>query len=403
MAVTDHTSIKAMLALATTSLLGNAATAQSFANDWKTNITYLDYRERDRVTVQSYIANIRGQLSDDVIIQVGVALDTMSGATPTGAIDGSSVVTSTGTSGGGFDVSGQGTAYAQFNDTRLSVDANWEHTYTRNFRLAYGGYASVESDFTAIGGSLKASLDLNNRQTTLSVGGGFEGDKNAKRDGFTPEPLSNVEDAIFYEAGRRNTFSSLVGITQVVNRTTVAQVNLTYTHSLGYHTDPYKVFSQANEGVEQERYYEGRPDERRRTALYGSLKQRRDSGDIIGGSARLYYDDWGIYSFTLDSSYRYMLESGRGRYLEPFGRIYAQTAADFYLQSLTPGTDMPQYASADSRLGQMQSYSAGIRFNVPIADWGYLLPRISYYHQEFQDATHERNQAVIISVGLENR
>ncbi|MFC3853967.1 DUF3570 domain-containing protein [Salinispirillum marinum] len=403
MAATDHASIKAMLALATTSLLGDAATAQTFANDWKTNITYLDYRERDRVTVQSYIANIRGQINDDAIIQVGVALDTMSGATPTGAIDGSSVVTSTGTSGGGFDVSGQGTAYAQFSDTRLSVDTNWEQTYTRNFRVAYGGYASVESDFTALGGSLKASLDLNNRQTTVSLGGGFEADTNAKRDGFTPEPLSNVDDAIFYDAGRRNTFSSLVGITQVVNRTTVAQLNLTYTHSLGYHTDPYKVFSQANEGVEQERYYEGRPDERRRTAVYSSLRQRQSGGNILGGSARWYMDDWGVNSLTVDGSYRILLGGSGGRYFEPFARVHAQTAADFYLHALEPGADMPDFASADSRLGQMQSYSAGVRLNVPIADWGNLLPRISYYHQEFQDATHERNQAIIISVGLENR
>lgn len=402
MAATDKKNVRALLAMATGTLLSQSPAAQEYSNDWITNLTYLNYIERDRINVQSYIANIRGQISDDARIQVGVVLDTMTGATPTGAVDGDSVVTSTGTSGGGFDVTGQGTALAEFNDTRLSVDANWEQSYTRLFRVAYGGYASVESDFTAIGGSVKASVDINNRLTTLSVGAGVEGDQNAKRDGTTPGPLTNVEDAIFYDAGRRNTFSGLVGVTQVIDRRTVAQFNVTYSHSLGYHTDPYKVFSMADsDDVEMERFYEGRPDERRRLALYSSMRQRRVDGNILGGSVRLYGDDWGVRSFTLDSHYRYNLDGG-ARFVEPYGRFHFQTAADFYLRSLEPYADLPQYASSDSRLAQMQSYTAGLKFSIPLYSWGVLQPRLAYFHQEFQDATHDRNQAFIISVSWEN-
>ncbi|WLD57477.1 DUF3570 domain-containing protein [Salinispirillum sp. LH 10-3-1] len=402
MAATDKKNVRAMLAVATGTLLCQSPAAQEYSNEWITNLTYLDYRERDRISVQSYIANIRGQISDDARIQLGVVLDTMTGATPTGAIDGDSVVTSTGTSGGGFDVSGAGTAMAEFSDTRLSVDANWEHSYTRLFRVAYGGYASVESDFTAIGGSIKASLDINNRLTTLSVGVGAEGDKNAKRDGTTPGPMTNVEDAIFYDAGRRNSFSGLLGVTQVLDRRTVAQFNVTYSHSLGYHTDPYKVFSMADsDDVEMERFYEGRPDERRRLALYSSMRQQRPDGNILGGSVRLYGDDWGVQSITLDSQYRYSLDGG-ARFIEPFGRFHFQTAADFYLRSLEPYAALPEFASSDSRLAQMQSYTVGLKFSIPVHTWGSLQPRLAYFHQEFQDATHERNQALIVSISFEN-
>lgn len=402
MAVTEKKNVRALLAMATGTLLSQSPAAQEYNNDWVTNITYLNYAERDRVNVQSYILNIRGQISDDAKVQVGVVLDTMTGATPTGAVDGDSVVTSTGTSGGGFNVSGEGTSMAEFSDTRLSVDANWEQSYGRLFRVAYGSYASVESDFTAIGGSVKASLDINDRMTTLSVGVGAEADENAKRDGTTPGPMTNVEDAVFYDAGRRNSYNGLIGVTQVLDRRTVAQLNLTYAMSLGYHTDPYKVFSMADSNdVELERYYEGRPDERHRLALYTSIKRHRVDGNIIGGSARLYRDDWGVQSLTIDGQYRFH-RSGWSNFVEPYGRIHYQTAADFYIRALEPYAELPQYASSDSRLAQMQSYTLGLKFSVPLNSWGVLQPRLSYLYQAFQDATYSNNQALILSISWEN-
>lgn len=403
MAATDKKSVRALLAMATGTLLTQSPAAQEYNNDWITNVTYLNYAERDRITVQSYILNIRGQISDDAKVQVGVVLDTMTGATPTGAVDGDSIVSSTGTSGGGFDVSGEGTSLAQFSDRRLSVDANWEQSYGRMFRVAYGSYASVESDFNAIGGSVKASLDVNERMTTLSVGFGAEADENAKRDGTTPGPMSNVEDAVFYDAGKRNSFNGLIGVTQVLDRRTVAQLNLTYALSMGYHSDPYKVFSRADGAdVELKRYYEGRPDERQRLALYSSVKRHRTDGTIVGGSARLYNDDWGVQSLTIDGQYRHPLLSGWADFIEPYARVHYQTAADFYRRSLEPTAELPQYASSDNRLAQMQSYTLGLKFSVPLNSWGVLQPRLSYLYQAFQDATYSNNQALILSISWEN-
>ncbi|MEX1058159.1 MAG: DUF3570 domain-containing protein, partial [Natronospirillum sp.] len=375
MAATDRKNISALLAVATSGLLGQAA-AQEYANDWTVNLAYLNYLERDRVNVQSFMADARGQISDDACIKVGVVLDTMTGATPSGAVKNSNVVTSTGTSGGGFEVDGSSTSLADFSDTRLAVNSDWEHSYGRFVRVNYGTYASVEHDFVALGASIKGNVDLNDRLTTLALGVGMEGDENAQRDGTTPGPLTDVKDQTFYGAGRRNSYSGLAGITQVLGRHTVAQVNLTYTHSLGYHNDPYKVISVADdEDVEAERYYENRPDERVRVALYSSLRHQRQNGHIVGSSLRFYQDDWGVEAVTGELSYQVHLQGQSRKFFEPFGRVHYQTAADFYRRVLPLYGDLPAYASADNRLSEMQSYTAGLKYSVPVLDWGTLQVR----------------------------
>ncbi|MCH8552005.1 MAG: DUF3570 domain-containing protein [Natronospirillum sp.] len=400
MAATDQRNIRGMLALATTGLLGQAA-AQDFANDWTVNLAYLNYFEPDRVNVQSFYGKASGQISDDAHISVGVVLDTMTGATPSGAVEGSNVVANTGTSGGGFEVDGTSSSLADFDDTRLAVDLDWEHTYGRFVRVNYGAYASVEGDFAALGASVKGNVDLNNRNTTLALGLGAEGDQSSQRDGRTPEPMSNVTDQSFYGEGRRNTYDVLLGVTQVLGRRTIAQVNLTYTHSLGYHNDPYKVFSRADEDdVEAERYYENRPDERIRGALYTSLRHQLTDGDIIGGSLRYYQDDWGVEAVTGELSYRLHI-AGRGSYVEPFGRAHYQTEADFYLRTLGMDEELPEYASADARLGELQAYTGGLKFSQPVLDWGTLQIRGSYYYQRFEDANYDDNQAFIAQLGFE--
>lgn len=398
MAVTNHKRISTALALATSSLLGQSAVAQPYANDWQINAGFLNYQEKGRVSVQSYTARVQGQVSDDASVQLGVVLDTMSGSTPTGAVKDSTVVSNTGTSGGGFNVAGQGTSMADFEDTRLAVDGSWEQSHSREFRMTYGAYVSVEKDFTAIGASVKGSLDVNDRLTTLTAGLGVEADENSQRDGTTPEPLSSVGDASFNRQGRRNTYDALLGITQVIDRRTVAQLNLTYTHSFGYHTDPYKVFSATDsDGIEFARYYEKRPEQRQRLALFSSLRQQQLDGNILGGSLRLYHDDWGVNALTSEASYRFNT-AGQRRFTEPFGRVHMQTAADFYLRSLQMGEPLPRYASADNRLAQMQSYTLGVNVGIPVARWGLLQGRASYFYQVFQDATYDRNRALILSL-----
>lgn len=401
MAATDPKPIRGLLAAATASLLGQAA-AEDYANDWTVNLAYLNYYEPDRVNVRSTQVNASGQLSDDARIRAGLVLDSMTGATPSGAVEGANVVSNTGTSGGGFDVDGGSSSTAEFEDTRLAVDLGWEQSYGRMVRINYGAYASVEHDFVALGSSVQGDLDLNNRNTTLTLGLGVETDDAGQRDGSTPEPLSNVDDQSFYGQGERNTYDAMVGITQVIDRRTIAQIDYSYSLSLGYHNDPYKVFSRADaDDVEAERYYEARPDSRQRHSLYGSMRRQRDNGDIVGSSLSFYGDDWGVYGATLDSSYRQHLQGGRGNFVEPYGRLHYQTAADFYLRSLGMDDELPEFASADSRLSEMLALTLGLKFSQPVGDWGVMQVRASYYHQHLIDSVQDANQALTFQLGFE--
>lgn len=399
-AATDSGNIRGLLAVATAGLLGQAA-AEDYANDWTVNLAHLNYYEPDRVNVRSTQVNVSGQVNDDARIRAGLVLDSMTGATPSGAVEGSNVVSNTGTSGGGFDVDGGSSSVSEFDDTRLAVDLGWEQTYGRMVRINYGAYASVEHDFVALGSSIQGDLDLNNRNTTLSLGLGFETDESGQRDGSTPEPLSNVDDQSFYGQGERNTYDVLVGVTQVIDRRTIAQLDYSFSRSMGYHNDPYKVFSRADDDdVEAERYYEARPDVRNRHSLYGSMRYQREDGDIVGASASYYQDDWGVYGATLDGSFRNHLRS-RGNFLEPYGRLHYQSAADFYLRTLGMDEALPEFASADSRLSEMLAVTAGLKYSTPVRDWGILQLRGGYYYQHLFEAVQDNNQAITAQIGFE--
>ena len=84
-------SIRNKLSLATCSLLttGNAA-AEAIENAWETDASYLYYSEVDRVTVNKLVGAAKGFVSAKDTASIKVVFDSMSGATPTGAVNSSS-------------------------------------------------------------------------------------------------------------------------------------------------------------------------------------------------------------------------------------------------------------------------------------------------------------------------
>lgn len=399
MAATRNPSIAGLLACATASLLGEAAEAQeAYGNDWTVDGSYLNYSEEDRVEVESYIANVRGNLSDRDEIKLGVTLDTMTGSTPTGAVETSSVTTVTGTSGGGFTAQGESQALAPFDDTRLAVDLEWTHELTRTFRVRPNGYVSVESDYTALGGGLTLEKDTSDKQTTFSFAVGGSTDEISQFDGRTPVPTSEVPDGEFVEEGERDTTDVVLGITHILNPKTILQFNVFQSTSEGYHTDPYKVVSIANEDdVELTRIYESRPAERRRTGAFTSYVHELGNGDTVAFDYRYYTDDWEIDSHTLNLRYRFELGSER-HYLEPFVRYYTQTAAEFYVRNLEPDEPIPKYVSADNRLADLESGTLGLQWGVPLGVNGVLKLRAFRFEQRMENAVFDENSANVYQV-----
>jgi hypothetical protein len=109
--------------------------------------------------------------------------------------------------------------------------------------------------------------------------------------------------------------------------------------------------------------FENRPDSRQKQILFGKYK-RNISDKIFDLSYRYSTDDWGIDSHTFDVSLRYPLSKG---WLKPKLRLYSQSAADFYTPFFLNGdqpvaADTSQFATADYRLGELNTYTLGLEY-----------------------------------------
>lgn len=81
-------------------------------------------------------------------------------------------------------------------------------------------------------------------------------------------------------------------------------------------------------------------------------------------------DDWGIRSHTLELRYRWRRSSF---YVEPHARLYTQSKADFYRTVLFNGDPIPDHASADYRLGELNGVTLGLKYGHPFGEgkeWG---------------------------------
>ena len=117
-------SIKNKLTMATCTLLSQqSGNALAIENAWEIDTSYLYYAEADdRVSVSKLVASVGGDVTDRDRVNIQTVLDTMSGATPSGAVKSSgSSNTTTGASGGGGTAvtNPNATALAEFDDRSL--------------------------------------------------------------------------------------------------------------------------------------------------------------------------------------------------------------------------------------------------------------------------------------------
>jgi len=403
-------SIRNKLSLATCSLLtaGNAS-AEAIENAWEMDSSYLYYSEVDRVTVNKLVGTAKGYVSPKNTASIKVVFDAMSGATPTGAVK-ASTPSFTGASGGtGINPSGETAALAEFDDTRVAVALDWEHEHTRTLSVNYNGAFSVENDWRSYSLSATANKENSSRSTrwTLGIAGTY--DEIFRVNGNnTPDPMTPVADGDFLGEGERTTTDIIAGVTKVINRRTVGQLNLAFGIANGYMNDPYKVFSVVDAGgVEWDQYFEGRPDSRTRWSITANLNHMTfPNNNGIHLSYRYYSDDWDVQSHTLDYAHRFIF--GNADYLEPRIRLYTQTKAEFYQNSFVDpnvgGTpDLPQYLSADYRLDDMSDATVGLTYGVRFGSDADLRTRLEYLYQSFENSEFDTNKAIIFNISYGKR
>lgn len=416
MAVTNmkNKNIRQQLALATGALLAHEGHTQEteeaeLYSPWDVNIGYLRYQEPDYITVDTFMAKLSGNVSDQDTVKLGLVFDTLTGATPTGAIPDSEFVAVSGVSGGSVNADGGAGGKSQFDDTRLSFDVTWGHEWQRLLRTNLGAYVSVEGDYTAVGGNIGIEKDNADKSTTYTAAYGASADKVGRSNEQTPAPLTEVSDGITYGSGDKNSHELLLGLTHVINRRTVGMLNFTYGRSLGYHTDPYKVISVADDlDSELTTVYEKRPDERERYILYTRLvHELPKSGNHVTLSYRYHTDSWDVDSHTLEGDYSFV--RGNNHLFKPFGRLYHQQAANFYTRTISysglpsdtfDDVVLPEFASSDARLSEMLSVTAGVKYQYKMSAKSSLDFRVAYMHREYSDAVITEDGAYFVTVGI---
>jgi hypothetical protein len=383
MAENTPNSISAALAAATCSLLGSLPATPVQAREepnWDFNTALLYYGEdNDRVQDLSFNILARRLFVDDRILTLGLTVDTLTGATPNGAIRQNVPQTLTRPSGSSaYTVpAGELPLDDTFKDTRAAITASWQQPLGRLWKTSIGFSGSGEYDYTHLGLNGSLSRDFNKRNTTMSAGLAVAHDT-WDPVGGAPVPFAPMLDV--GDTGNKtgsetkDVIDAVIGVTQVISRNMLVQLNYSFSNSSGYLTDPYKFLSLVDgttgdtiprtpapgaEGPSHEFRFENRPDERTKHSFYGQAKYYM-GGKVLDASYRYMTDDWEIDSHTLDLRLRWPL--GESSYIEPHFRFYTQSEAEFYTISLVDGSELPQFASADYRLGKFDAVTAGLKY-----------------------------------------
>ncbi len=350
-------------------------------------------------------------------LNLSLIADAVSGATPNGAVPsnqpqtfvtplkivtsgesgGSTTVTSA--SGGSTIVQLPGTpgsvSYAErqytvaanllpvdkgFHDHRLGATFGWSQSAGPISLVGFGGGYSREQDYQAITANVRVAQNFNSNNTTLSLSLNTEIDSSFPYGGI-PTPLTAMDGTWKPQSSRQKTqYGFVIGLTQVLTRRWLTELDYTYDTQSGYQNDPYRVISvvDPSSGNPTGTLYESRPNHRQSQSVFWDNKFDLDPF-VTDLSVRYFKDSWGITSKTAELSERIGL--GGSIYVEPSVRWYQQSAANFYHYYLVADQPLPSYASSDIRLGKFTSLTYGVKAGFNLTGRTELYLRGGYYQQ----------------------
>jgi len=385
------------LALAATALIGGTAQAQDAGSEWDFSASILAYSETDRVSAAEFIGTADKDYSDTSNLSFKLVLDSLTGSSANGAIAQNTPQTFTRVSSNGqYQTAASDTPLDDnYRDSRGQFTVSWTDALAEDSRYTVGSNISKEIDYLSLGINGEYAKDLNQKNTTLSIGVSFGVD--------TIEPLGDIPigfSSMVIDSGQfasENDFDNavnatrgdtsdttttselLLGWTQVVNRRMLMQFNYGFSNISGYLTDPYKILSVVdNTGITQDLVYENRPDKKTQHTISGLMKYHLDNS-IFDVSYRYLTNDWEIQSHTIDTHWHFF--AGDGSFWEPHFRFYQQDAAEFYAPFLAQSAVTPEYASADYRVGEMTALTLGLKYGFQISNGDRAEIRLEYYKQ----------------------
>lgn len=280
---------------------------------------------QDRITINSYTVMSVIPIAGEWGLSTTLTSDSVSGASPW------------------YHTS----ALTPMNDLRRSADLQLTRYYSLG-TWSVGGSFSSESDYISRSISLQGSRSADDKNTTWNAGFGYTSD--------TINPNNKV-----VADEKKQVINGVVGVTRVMSKNDIVQLNFGYSHGTGYYTDPYKT------------PYDNRPRERNNTTMLVRWNHYVD--DLQGTlhlSYRYYTDTFGIRAHTMGAEYVQPLQNGWT--LTPLLRMYSQNEADFYLSTSAANpalpTPKPVYYTEDQRMSAFGALTMGVKVSKQLnEDW----------------------------------
>lgn len=293
----------------------------------------------DRYDIDVHQLQLITPLTEKFALTLNGVADHMSGASPwfnSKGTDGQPKANMTGASGG-------------------IREERWETSAAGRYYLpeaSIGGFLrySKEKDYEGRTYGLDTELELNNKLTTLSAGFSVSND--------SLEPTRYIVPRI--EHGTKKALSTTLGLSQVIDKVSVAQLGLSYTRAEGFLTDPYKAGDL-------------RPDGRDQWSAAAGYRRFISALDgAIHLNYRYYWDSWELDSHTAELAWYQNLPEGAINWqLVPSLRYYSQSQAEFYQPY--NGAQQSQYFSDDFRLSPYGAVSGGLKVIAGWQDWKFIV------------------------------
>ena len=320
------------LAAGAGALAARGANAQS-----QIDAKLLYYKEDGgRTQVINPLVNIHQDLGDAWgTLDLLLAYDTISGASPTGGYPSIDVTTSA----SGHTSAAGSIPLATYNDQRKSIGLTWGRKFGSHLPSIDVSY-SKENDYTA------RSIGISDAWTFAGGRGTLHGGVSLSSD--IVAPVTNNLELPKKQQGYA------LGATWILDERNLFDLSASLMKQNGYLDDPYKIVPV---GVSQPytELPEHRPDTRQRWAVVGKYAHYFLWDGAIKANYRYYWDDWSIKAHTLELVYdQHVAEEW---IVSPTVRYYTQTAASFWGNTFpAPQT----YMSSDYRLAALSSILGGL-------------------------------------------
>jgi len=246
------------------------------------------------------------------------------------------------------------------------------------FGLEGGATWALDAD-TRVGAFLHGSVEYDYR--SFGVGGSYardyDGDSTTIK--WTGSLFLDSLDLIRFngmDSGSDNRTSLNFGGSwyQVIDPRTHAETGFNLTYQNGFLGTPYNAVVVEDPSLAPNpnlvgsarglEFVEDLPDSRVRVTMHGRVRRLVSDNVALELGGRLYGDDWGVISVTLEPAVFFWLVPDVLRTRVGY-RYYAQSAADDYRERFagTMESDLPRFRTQDADLGDFSSHGFGLRFD----------------------------------------